>query len=82
MPKPEPYFQECPMDQQSFDTHRDLDARLSELRQVIREHYLADEASNVRRLIEEAHMDERMSLRISQRAADLIRTIRTTTKPS
>ena len=70
------------MDQQSCDSNRDLDARLSELRQVIREHYLADEASNVRRLIEEAHMDERMSLRISQRAADLIRTIRTTTKPS
>ncbi|WP_319497122.1 bifunctional proline dehydrogenase/L-glutamate gamma-semialdehyde dehydrogenase PutA [uncultured Cohaesibacter sp.] len=70
------------MDQQSFDSSTDLDARLSELRQVIREHYLADEASNVRRLIEEAHMDERMSLRISQRAADLIRTIRTTTKPS
>lgn len=55
---------------------------LTDIRQAIRDHYLADEAENVRRLIAEADMDEDLRRRASSRAADLVRTIRTTTNPT
>lgn len=55
---------------------------LKEIRAVMRDHYLADEAENVRRLIAEADMDEDLRTRASRRAADLVRSIRTTTDPT
>ncbi|WP_373235497.1 bifunctional proline dehydrogenase/L-glutamate gamma-semialdehyde dehydrogenase PutA [Cohaesibacter celericrescens] len=60
----------------------DLDTRLTDLRHIIRDHYLADEATNVRRLMEDAHMDESLGKSASQRAADLIRAIRSSTTPT
>jgi RHH-type proline utilization regulon transcriptional repressor/proline dehydrogenase/delta 1-pyrroline-5-carboxylate dehydrogenase len=59
-----------------------LDAMRQEIRQLMRDHYLADEATNVRRLIKEADMDEALCERASARAADLIRTIRSSTNPT
>ena len=70
------------MDQSSIVAKQDVDTRLSELRQIIRDHYLADETQNVRRLIEDAHISEGLRMRASQRAADLIRVIRKTTNPT
>ena len=69
------------MDQSVLSTP-DIDVRLGEMRQVIRDHYLADEAENVRRLMDEAHMNDGLCKRASQRAADLVRTIRSTTNPT
>ncbi len=60
----------------------DLDTQRAEIRQLMRDHYLADEAKNVRRLIKDANLDADLRAKASKRAADLIRTIRTSTKPT
>ncbi len=55
---------------------------LADIRQSIREHYLPDEAKNVLRLMAEANLDEGMCERASDRAAQLVQTIRETTNPT
>ncbi|WP_114008173.1 bifunctional proline dehydrogenase/L-glutamate gamma-semialdehyde dehydrogenase PutA [Cohaesibacter intestini] len=70
------------MDQQNSERAQDLTDRMTSLRTIIRDHYLADEAQNVRRLMQEADLDEYLCARASKRAADLVRTIRTSTAPT
>ncbi|MCV6603165.1 MAG: bifunctional proline dehydrogenase/L-glutamate gamma-semialdehyde dehydrogenase PutA [Cohaesibacter sp.] len=60
----------------------DLDKQRADIRQKMREHYLADEASNVRRLMQEANLAPELRAKASQRAANLIRSIRSSTKPT
>ena len=59
-----------------------IDKRLQDLRLVIRDHNLANEADNVRRLVKDAQLAPDLCQRASQEAADLIRTIRATTNPT
>ena len=70
------------MDKQQSLTEQEFNARLSHLRDEMRAHNLADEAENIRRLIAQANMSQDLCKRASQRAADLVRTIRSTTSPT
>ena len=70
------------MDKQQSLTEQEIDTRLSQLRDEMRAHNLADEAENIHRLIAQADMSQDLCKRASQRAADLVRTIRSTTSPT
>ena len=65
-----------PRSVEDFNTH------LDSLRAVIRDHYLAGEAENIRRLIQDADLDDYLCARASKRAADLVRAIRSSTNPT
>ena len=57
-------------------------ARANDLRQAIRQAYLADEGQTLKSLIDEAHLDAAERAEISARAAALVRTVRDTSDPT